>query len=765
MSERFSERILKYLGKPGYEPVRARKLARSLGIAEAEYGDFHEAVDALRRVGRVVLGTHNALMLPHPPGEVTGTYRANPRGFGFVVPDGPTSHGDLYIAKGHALDAVTGDTVQCRVMRRGKRDGKQLFGGRIIRVIERGNSRFVGQLRLEGKVWYVHPDGHTLHVPILIGDPRAKSARAGDQVVVEITRYPGDGVTAKGVIVERLGPFGKPGVDLLSIVRQHGLPDRFPEAVLKEARQAVRSFSASAAPADREDLAGRTIITIDPDDARDFDDAISLDPVAPSPRKGGAARGRRKVRQAVWELGVHIADVSAFVTPGSALDQEAERRGTSVYFPGHVIPMLPEVLSNGVCSLQEGEPRLCKSVFICYDAGGRVCSTRFANTVIRSAKRLTYRQATSVLTRRSARLPAGCGGKRVAELLKKMEALARAIRARRLAEGMIVLDLPAVELVLDDDGRVVDARPEDTSFTHTIIEMFMVEANEAVARLFHRLEVPFLRRIHPPPDEEALEAMARFLQVGGEKMPRRVTPQALERLLDRLRGKPEGYAVNLAVLKSMQMAEYSPEPIGHFALASDHYTHFTSPIRRYPDLMIHRLLDAYLRGGLGAGKKSARRAGRTALVAAGKQMSYLSRRAESAERELKSLKVLTLLRDRVGEEFDGVVTGVTNFGLFVQHPKYLIDGLLRLEDLGDDWWEVDVRVGRVVGERSRRSFAIGSAVRVRIAGVDLPARQLDLALTSERGRRGGRGRASAAAQRKPRAKRGKPSRGGGRRRR
>ncbi len=729
MGKRFSDRIIEFLQRPGYEPVKAQRLARIMGIAEAEYGDFHDAVDALRRLGRVVFGTNNAVMLPHPTGQVIGTFRANPRGFGFVVPEDPASHGDLYIAPGNSLDALTGDKVLCAVMQRGKRAGKMLFGGRILRVIERGQSRFVGELRHEGKMWYVKSDGHVLHAPILIGDPAAKSARAGDQVVVEITSYPSDGAPARGVIVERLGKRGAPGVDLLGVIRQFLLPDEFPPEALEEARRVIRTFDPDAAAAVREDLSGRTIITIDPDDARDFDDAISLERASPSSRSGEPAAKRRGRRggPAVWELGVHIADVSAFVRAGGALDAEAHKRGTSVYFPGHVLPMLPEVLSNGLCSLQEGEPRLCKSAFIQFDDGAKVVGARFANTVIRSSKRLTYREAQLILDGRKPRFE-----RPVCELVKRMDMLAKAIRARRLRRGMIVLDLPAIDLVMDGDGRVVDARPEDKSFTHTIIEMFMVEANEAVARLLAASKTPFLRRIHPEPDDAALEAMARFADILGEKLPKRVTPRDLQRLLDKLRGRPEGYAVNLAVLKSMQMAEYSPEPIGHFALASEAYAHFTSPIRRYPDLMVHRLFEMHPDGvpRRGPGKAAgAKRSipGFEQLVEEGRRMSYLARRAESAERELKELKVLTLLSRQVGETFEGVITGVTNFGLFVQHPKYLIDGLLRLEDLGDDWWETDVGRGRVTGERSRRVYSLGSKIAVQIAAIDLGLRELSLA--------------------------------------
>lgn len=734
MSKRFSERILDYLRRPEYRPLKARPLAQAMGIAEAEYGDFHDAVDALRRVGRVVLGTNNAVMLPHPPNQVVGVFRGNPRGFGFVVPEAPATHGDLYVAPQHTLDAVTGDRVLCRILRRGKRAGQESFGGQIVKIIERGDGRFVGQVRREGSLWFVQPDGNTLHVPIVVDDVGAKGARAGDQVVVEIVHYPREGRPARGVIVERLGRQGQPGVDLISVIRQFHLPEGFSPQVLEEARSAARAYDPAAALAEREDLSDRVAVTIDPTDARDFDDAITLQRLDQTDASGGRRRAAKSPKSriqnpkspAVWELGVHIADVAAFVAPGGAVDVEARQRGTSVYFPRHVIPMLPEILSNSVCSLQENEPRLTKSVFIRYDGQGRVVGARFANTVIRSTKRLTYDDATAIVAGKRGRFPPS-----VITLVKEMDKLARVIRRRRLDEGMIVLELPEVELVLDDDGRVIDAVPEDTSFSHTIIEMFMVEANEAVARLMARLGVPCLRRIHPEPDDSSLEAMGRFMRAAGFAVPKRMTPRDLQRLLEPLRGKPEAYAVNLAVLKSMSLAEYSPKLVGHFALASKHYAHFTSPIRRYPDLMVHRLLQKYLEGSLRGGRKRGwdEVPSDEELLEMGRRLSYQSRRAESAEQELRTVKVLQLLTEHVGEEFDGVVTGVANFGLFVQHPKYLIDGLLRIEELGDDWWDVDTRSGRVVGERTRQSFTMGAVLRVRIAEVDVSARRMNLVLS------------------------------------
>jgi ribonuclease R len=481
--------------------------------------------------------------------------------------------------------------------------------------------------------------------------------------------------------------------------------------VLEEAREAGRGYDPQRAAHGREDLRGRIAITIDPVNARDFDDAITLD------ENHGQS-----------ELGVHIADVSHFVRPGTALDDEARERANSVYFPQYVVPMLPEVLSNGVCSLQEGQPRLTKSAFITYDRQGKVLRTRFANSVISSTKRLTYEEATKILEGKIGGYP-----KAVVQLLRRMDELARIIRERRLREGMIVLDLPEVELVFDELARVTGVVPEDMSFSHTIIEMFMVEANEAVARLFVKLGVPHLRRAHEEPDDATLEGLTRFLKAIGQKVPKRIDRAWLQRLLEGVKGAPESFAVNMAVLRSMQRAEYRPDLIGHYALASEDYLHFTSPIRRYPDLVDHRLLEAYLAGKFEHKKKPrAETPTWEELRELGVHCSTSERRAEAAERELKLVKVLQLLESHLGEEFDGIVTGVAQFGVFIQLRDYLVDGLLRYADLADDWWDVDVEGGFVIGERTGRRIGIGQQLRVAISRIDIPNRTLDLALAEGR---------------------------------
>lgn len=729
-----SKRILDHVAAQGYVPKKPRQLARSLDLIEDDqYSSFRTALRELMDEGRVVVGARGAIVVPSQrvgTNVLLGSYRHNRRGFGFVVPTDPTSHEDLFIPPGENGGAITGDLVRARITSRGQRDGKAIAEGRVIEIVERKHTRFAGTLARVSGSWMVYPDGNTFTEPIMTPDAAARHIKPGTKVVVEITSYPSDRQAAQGVITEVLGQPGEKDVDLRSVIVQFNLPDRFPDDAADQARRAVQHFDPEDALTRRLDLTREVVVTIDPDDAKDYDDAISL----------------RQLDGGDWELGVHIADVSHFVPEGTPLDTVAAERGNSTYFPGFVIPMLPEVLSNGVCSLQEGVPRLCKSVFVVLDKYARPVRTRFANSVIRSRKRLRYREAQALLDE-ATEIPHPDGPRKpgdyppeVVALLRDMDALAKRIQKRRHAAGQLVLDLPQVELVLDEQGKVVDAVPEDTSFTHTLIEMFMVEANEAVARLLDALQAPFLRRIHPEPDLEDCERLRHFVSVAGHKLPRKIDRHALQQLLRSVRGTPASFAISLAVLKSLTRAEYSPKAVGHFALASDHYCHFTSPIRRYADLTIHRLLDAFFaqthasfkHGPVGLPGGSRVRLvdipGHDELVELGKRLSFTERRSEDAENELRQVKVLTLLQQHVGEHYLGVVTGISGFGVFIQLQRWLVDGLIRYENLMDDWWDVDERAGVIRGQRSGQKIGIGDVVEVAIASVDVPRRELDLAV-------------------------------------
>jgi ribonuclease R len=537
-----------------------------------------------------------------------------------------------------------------------------------------------------------------------VDDVTAKNASHGDKVVVEIIDYPSEGHIGRGVILEALGKAGNYATEIRAITQQFDLPEEFPDECYQQARDAAASFNAEKTTR-RADLSGEVVITIDPLDAKDFDDAISL--------------GRD--RDGNWVLGVHIADVSSFVTLDSPLDREAKHRGNSVYLPGKTIPMLPEVLSNGICSLQPDQKRFVKSVYITYDQKGKVLARSYDNSTILSKARLTYEQADEILHGKTKGF-----APEVVKLLKNMETLAKIIEERRTGEGMIHLDLPETEIIMDKAGRVVDAKPSDDSYPHTMIEMFMVEANESVAVLLDRFNVPFLRRIHPDPDSITMKNLSSFVRICGLKVPRALDRHAIQSLLASVKGTPVSFAVNMTVLRSMQKAEYSPLNIGHFALASRHYTHFTSPIRRYADLMVHRLLECHLQENLNkVGLDEV--IPEFELVEIGKHITFTEERADDAEEELKAVLILNMLSSRVGEELDCVVTGLTTFGIFAQSVRFGIEGLIAHADLGPDEWKFDAKNQSVVGTMSAKSIHLGQALKTKIVSVNIPARQLNLA--------------------------------------
>ena len=702
MAEIYKEKIIKLLKHSDYTPVKLAKLGKALGVSSEDYPQFKEAFDQLRQAGHVVIGAKNLVSLPSLAGQIVGTFRSNPRGFGFVTPREPNSHGDLFIPPSGTGEAMSGDIVLVKVKRQGKRDGQMRYSGEVIEIIERAQNRFVGTLMKHPEAWIVQPDGKSFVDPISVDDVSAKGAKEKDKVVVEILSYPTEKYLARGVIIEVLGKAGRYESEIQSIIRQFHLPGEFEEDCLEQAREAAGRFKPEEAH-HRDDITEKTIITIDPPDAKDFDDAISLE-----------QKGKDK-----WVLGVHIADASHFIPEDSPLDDEAKMRGNSVYLPGRTIPMLPEILSNGICSLQPEQKRFVKSVYLTYDTKGNIVSRNFANSVMCSKQRLTYQQADKILKGR-----AKDARPEVVELLRNMETLSRAIKKRRRKNGMIHLDLPEIELVMDKSGLVVGARPADDSYPHTIIEMFMVEANDAVASLLDRLNMPILRRIHPEPDVMSMNNLAKLLKAFGFNLPRNPDRAAIQDLLARVKGADCSFAINLAVLRSFEKAQYAPLHIGHYALASTHYCHFTSPIRRYADLLVHRVLESYLRthtdsaSDISAGPD---------LTEVGKHITFTEQRADGAEKELKTVLLLQMLSKKIGQELDCVVTGLTSFGLFVQCQTFGIEGLIRMADLGQDYWKYDESSQSIVGENSGCNIRLGQGIKVRIVSVNVPARQLNVA--------------------------------------
>lgn len=701
--ELLKRQILAALSRRDYTPQPSRRLAESLGVGAKDYPEFQKALENLRENSQVIIDAKKSVTLPAMGHRVMGTFRASARGFGFIVPLEKNAYGDLYVAPTDTAGAMSNDVVVARAVKKGTRDGQTRYSGIILEIVERGGGRFVGTLQRNQDTWFVVPEGKGFFKPVLVEDAPSSGAVENDKVVLEIVSYPRGDEPAAGAIVEVIGKAGRYDSELYSIIAQYNLPTEFPEECRRQARSATENYQPDSA-GNRNDLTDEVILTIDPPDAKDFDDAISL----------------RKDRAGHWRLGIHIADVSHFIPMDSPLDVEAKRRGNSVYLPLKVLPMLPEVLSNGICSLQPNQKRFAKSAYIIYDAEGNVLGTEFDNSVICSMARLTYLEADKILKGHAAGFPG-----EVVALLKDMETLARAIEKRREKNGMLHLDLPETELVFDKAGRVIDAEPADNCYPHTIIEMFMVEANEAVASLLDRFNVPFMRRIHPDPDAFTTQNLARFVKLCGLKVPRQMDRTAIQDLLAAVKGTAAEYAVNMHVLRSMQRAEYSPLHIGHFALASKHYCHFTSPIRRYADLMVHRLLNCYIEGRLNKiGLEEV--LPEVDLIEAGKHITFTEQQAADAEKEIKTVLILQMLSERIGEELNCVVSGLTNFGVFVQCTKFGIEGMIEPGDLGMDEWKFDQRAQAVIGRWSGQSVHLGQPMKVKIAAVSLPSRQLFL---------------------------------------
>ena len=678
-------------------------------------------------------------MKPRPRGrpprsdDVVGVFRRAAGGFGFVRPldaaAGDRST-DIHVTAAAALDAVSGDTVRVRVSR-GRDVRRPGPSGEIVEVIARRTTRFVGSYFAAAGSGWVQIDGTGFARAVAVGDPGAKGVREGDKVVVEMVRFPTAVRDGAGVVVEVLGRPDDAGVDTLTVIHEFGLPGPFPEAALLDARRQAERFDAAITDG-RRDLTDRVVVTIDPIDARDFDDAISLE----------------RVERGHWLLGVHIADVAHFVREGSPLDQEARTRGTSVYLPDRVIPMLPEIVSNHLASLQPDTVRYVRTCWIEFSPDGVPVHAAVESAAIRSRRRFAYEEVDLFLA--DPLTPAVEMTGEVRDLLGRMRDLARILRARRMARGALELTMPEVKIDLDRDGRVSGAHVVANTESHQIIEEFMLAANEAVAESLAAAGAPFLRRIHAAPDLRKLRQLTEFVSELGFEVDTLESRFELQRLLDLARGKPEEHAVHYAVLRSLTRAAYGPQEEGHYALASDCYCHFTSPIRRYPDLTVHRAIDAVI-----AGRKPAAEG----LWQLGNDCSALERRAETAERELVKLKLLLFLSSRVGEEMAAVVTSVEPFGLFAQGIELPAEGLLPIAALPDDVYRYDRGSHTLSGRRAGSGFRLGDRLRVAVARVDLERRELEFRLIDRGRRRSGGTRARPPARRPPKPRGRRPGTG------
>jgi ribonuclease R len=723
-STELTEAILQLVNRPKYRPVKPRAVAQKLGLPKAEAALVKKTIKKMVAKGQLRYGA-NHLIRPvegvkpastskpvekltsapkseTPSNRIVGSFRRNESGFGFVRPKGvPRGEdgrdADIYVPAKRTKDAANGDVVAVQLLPPGKKHPGPR--GEIVEVIERQTNQFVGTYYEHGGYGLVQIDGPLFARPIHVGDPGAAGVVPDDKVVVEMVRFPSPLRAGEGVITDVLGPRGKPGVDTLAIIHEFGLPGEFAEDALQEARDQVATFDETDL-GDRYDATGETVLTIDPVDARDFDDAISLE----------------RLDNGHWRLGVHIADVSHFVQPSTPLDREARARATSVYLPDRVIPMLPELISNGLASLQPNKVRFTKTVYIEFTAEGVRTHVEAHRAAIKSSKRLAYEQVDEYLADPQPWVRKL--GKQVHGLLGRMHELAMILRKRRFEHGALSMDMPDIKVDLDKHGKVVGAHAEVNTESHQIIEEFMLAANEAVADLLAGKEIPFLRRIHESPVPRKLKALTEFVNEIGFETASLESRFEIQSLLNKVAGHPQEQAVQYALLRAMQRAVYSPEPSGHFALASECYCHFTSPIRRYPDLTVHRLLDAVIQGKSPVSDFDA-------LINEGEHCSECEERAEKAERELIKVKLLTYLQDRVGEEMDAVVTGVENFGLFARGLELPAEGFVHVNSLADDYYQYDRASRTLSGFRSGNTYQLGDVLRVAVARVDIDRRQLE----------------------------------------
>jgi ribonuclease R len=702
------EKLLALLRAPDYRPLDRNEIARAIDAKGSDRVNVRRTLGELEHAGEIARIRKNRYVLPSEADLVTGKLSIHQAGYGFLVPEksgGP----DIFVAAENTGTAMNGDRVVVRVSRdvpprRGKgrsaRAG-QRTEGRVIRILERARDTIVGTLQHSKNFYYVVPDDPRIVHNVYVQQAKDRAANVGDKVVVRLEAWESRHVNPEGEIVEVLGRSDAPGVDMLSIIRKYDLQTEFPKAVADEANRIPKSVEQRMLE-DREDLRNKFIVTIDPDDARDFDDAIDVERIE---NEGG------------WRLGIHIADVSAYVTLNSALDREARRRGNSVYLPDRVIPMLPERLSNGVCSLNPGVDRLTFSVFIEFDNNGRPKNARFARSAIRSAKRLTYREAYAILQSKSN-----------GELSRRLHTaweLASLLRRKRFEHGSLDLDFPEVKVYVDPKGKPIRLERVENDESHQLIEEFMLAANEAVARELRHRSIATIYRVHEDPDPEKLGEYREFILSFGYKVGDLSHRKEIQRFLASIRGKPEEQALKIGLLKSLKRARYAVQPLGHYGLAKANYLHFTSPIRRYADLVVHRTLaerNLSRRSKIDIGQ----------LESLATHISDTERNAADAEIESVRLKKLQFfqrqLEERNPQVFRAAIMDVRNYGLVVELPDAVVTGLVHISALTDDFYRFDIAQRRLIGRRTNRRYRVGDEIRVFVARVDTFKQQIDFAI-------------------------------------
>ena len=699
------ESLLGLINDPAYNPLKKEELAVIFNIHPAEMAMFFNFLDELEEDGYICKSKKGKIMSLNQMGLFVGKFVSHRKGFGFVESDEEFTQ-DLFIPAEYVNTAMHNDRVIAEIINPATEDRRA--EGKIIKVVKREVTQVVGLFKPSRNFGFVIPDNKKFNQDIYIPKKFFSGAREDDKVVVEITIWPSEDRKPEGKIVEVLGQKGERGVEIDSIIKAHGLPEEFPKKVLEEAE-----FVSVPIPKEeidrRLDIRDLKTFTIDGEDAKDLDDAVSIE----------------KLPNGNYKLGVHIADVTHYVREKSKLDKEALKRATSVYLVDKVIPMLPKTLSNGMCSLNPFEDKLTLSVFMEIDHKGEVVKHDIHETVINSKARMTYTEVSDILEKDDELLKKTFS--HMVEEFKLAEELARILMKRREKRGAIDFDFPEAKIILNKDGEVVDIKHYERRISNKIIEEFMLVSNETVAEHYFWLGVPFVYRIHETPSAEKMESLSKFVATFGYNIKgdlEEVHPKALQSIVEKIKGTREEEAISTILLRSLKQARYEPNCVGHFGLAAKYYCHFTSPIRRYPDLQIHRIIKEQLNNKL-TQKRQEQLSG--IVDYASTQSSERERAAELAERDVHDYYKACYMADKVGQEFEGIVSSVTNFGMFVELEN-TVEGLIRLANMADDYYIYDDMTYTIIGERTKKTYKIGDPVRIRVDKVNVDFREIDFAL-------------------------------------
>lgn len=700
------EAVLELMREKTYKPISLYEIASALNISKEDIRMFEDALEDMETDGDLIRIKSNLYGLPEKMGLVVGKLQGHQKGYGFVIPENGES--DVFIPIANMYGAMHGDKVIAKVLR--EENGGKRREGEIERILQRANKNIIGTYEDSRNFGFVVADDKRIHQDIFIPKNFRSGAKTGQVVMVEIISWPDGRRNPEGKVRQILGNKGDKGIDILTIIKKYGLPEEFPPKV-----EAFAENIADTIPSEeysrREDLRGLKLVTIDGEDAKDLDDAVSLE----------------KLENGNYKLGVHIADVSHYVREKNPLDREALKRATSVYLIDRVIPMLPKKLSNGICSLNPKVDRLALSCFMEIDKSGKVLDHRIVESIIKTKERMTYTDVTKILKDKDEELI-----KRydyLHEDFKLMEELCGILYKKRMSRGAIDFDFDESKIILNDKGKPIDIHPYEREISNRIIEEFMLVCNETIAEHIFWANIPFVYRIHEDPDEEKLSNFHEFVHNLGYtvRWSKEVHPKSLQEIIDKVKGKKEETVVSTLLLRSLMKARYSPECSGHFGLAARYYCHFTSPIRRYPDLIIHRIIKEYINGKID--DKRIERLNKEVEYAS-KQSSEMERVAQDAEREVDDLKKAEYMAERIDEEFEGIISSVTGFGFFVELPN-TIEGLVHMSNLEDDYYIYDEKHLSLIGERTKKIYRLGDEVKIKVSKVDIEFREIYFELVEE----------------------------------